>query len=75
MLSASGMTYASNIELSEQARRALPRHAQDIFRVAFDAAYERYGPRNEARIRHLAWTAVKRQYMHHGARIWVPRSS
>jgi cation transport regulator len=69
------MHYPSNAELPEVIRRALPRHAQDIFRATFNEAFERYGPGNEDRIRHLAWLAVKRQYAHHGVGIWVPRTS
>lgn len=69
------MPYATNADLPAVIRQALPRHAQEIFRAAFNEAFERYGPGNEDRIRHLAWTAVRREYMHHGARIWVPRSS
>ena len=68
------MHYATNAELPELVRGALPRHAQDIFRTAFNDAYERYGPGHEERIRHLAWMAVRRCYLHHGARIWVPRT-
>jgi cation transport regulator len=69
------MRYATNAELPEDVRHALPQHAQDIFRTTFNDAYGRYGPGHEERIRHLAWMAVKRHYLHHGARIWVPRAS
>jgi cation transport regulator len=69
------MHYATNAELPEDVRHALPQHAQDLFRTTFNDAYERYGPGHEDRIRHLAWMAVKRHYLHHGARIWVARAS
>jgi len=67
------MPYATNTELPERIRKTLPRHAQDIFRAAFNNAYERYGPRNEARAFRIAWAAVKKSYAHRGIGIWVRR--
>lgn len=67
------MPYATNAELPRPIRRALPRHAQDIFREAFNDAYGRYGPENEARIFRIAWAAVKRLYIQRAAGIWVAK--
>ena len=67
------MPYASNAKLPEPVRKNLPRRAQDIFRAAFNAAYERYGAANEARAFKIAWAAVKRNYIHRSAGVWVRR--
>lgn len=66
------MPYATNTELPENIRSALPRHAQDIFRAAFNDAYQRYGS-NEARAFRIAWCAVKRSYVRRRVGLWVPR--
>jgi cation transport regulator len=67
------MPYATNTELPDRIRKNLPPRAQDIFRSAFNSAYERYGHANEARAFRIAWAAVKRSYVHRTARIWVRR--
>ena len=67
------MPYAKNTQLPEPVRKYLPRHAQDIFRATFNDAYERYGPKNEARAFRIAWAAVKKQYVQRAAGIWVLR--
>ena len=69
------MPYASNTELPQRIRKTLPRHAQDIFRAAFTAAYERYGAKQEPRAFRIAWAAVKRNYTHRTAGVWVRRAS
>ena len=69
------MPYATNAQLPERVRNDLPQHAQDIFRAAFNAAYERYGPSHEDKAFRIAWGAVKRNYVHRRARIWVRRGA
>ena len=64
------MPYASNTDLPTSIRKNLPRHAQDIFRAAFNDAFERYG-HNEERAFRIAWAAVKRRYVRRAAGIWV----
>jgi cation transport regulator len=68
------MPYATNEDLPESIRAHLPPHAQDIFRAAFNHAWESYGKRQPARreeIAHrVAWAAVKRQYRKLGG-VWV----
>jgi cation transport regulator len=66
------MPYATNAELPIRIRKNLPRRAQEIFRAAFNSAYERYAP-NEARAFRIAWAAVKRSYVQRAASIWVRR--
>lgn len=54
------MPYESTADLPE-AVKALPAHAQEIWRAAFNAAYEQYGGDEERAFR-VAWAAVERQY-------------
>jgi cation transport regulator len=69
------MPYAANEDLPPAIRRHLPPHAQDIFRAAFNSAWETYGAREPWRreeIAHrIAWSAVKRRYRKVGSE-WVP---
>lgn len=67
------MPYASNTELPPAIRKYLPAHAQDIYRAAFNRAFERYGPGHEDIIHRIAWAAVKRSYVQRGVGIWVRR--
>ena len=68
------MPYASNAELPEAIRAHLPEHAQDIFRAAFNHAFEahRGDPRQEEAAHRIAWAAVKRSYVKAGE-MWVAR--
>lgn len=69
------MPYVSNADLPLRLRHALPEHAQDIFRSAFNAAWTTYGlrdPGHREEIAHrVAWAAVKRRYRK-GLGRWVP---
>jgi len=65
------MPYASNSDLPDNVRGVLPRHAQDIYREAFNSAWDQYADPEERRdegdtreeVAHkVAWAAVKRQY-------------
>lgn len=70
------MPYASNRDLPDQVRHHLPVHAQDIYRAAFNNAFEEHkgeGRQEEAAHR-IAWAAVKRSYEKSGDE-WVPRDS
>lgn len=67
------MPYATNADLPTAVRKNLPRHAQEIYRAAFNAAFERYGVAHEAIVHRIAWAAVKRSYVQRAAGIWVRR--
>ena len=69
------MPYASNAALPPPVRRALPEHAQDIYRAAFNNAYAAHlsDPRQEDAAHRIAWSAVKRSYVKRGS-TWCPRS-
>lgn len=57
------MPYASNDDLPLRVRARLPEHAQDVFRLAFNHAWQQYAgdPRQEEIAFRVAWAAVKRQ--------------
>lgn len=69
------MPYATNSDLPARVRKLLPRHAQDIYRAAFNDAYARYGKEREASAHRIAWSAVKRRYIQRAAGIWVAREN
>ena len=69
------MPYATNEDLPARVRRALPRHAQDIYRAAFNNAYARCGAEREAVAHRIAWAAVKRRYVQRAAGFWVARTA
>ena len=72
------MPYDRNADLPEAVRNSLPSHAQDIYRKAFNSAWEGYRePENrrgdadrEETAHRVAWSAVKQQYHKDGDR-WV----
>jgi cation transport regulator len=68
------MPYQSNFELPLGVRSHLPDEAQDIYRAAFNNAFETYrdDPRQEEVAHRVAWAAVKRLYVKRG-QIWVRR--
>jgi cation transport regulator len=72
----SAVPFASNEDLPRSVRNHLPGHAQDIFRGAFNHAWETYRAKDPARIEEIAhrvaWAAVKRRYRKAGD-TWVPR--
>jgi cation transport regulator len=63
------MPYSSSDELPPAVRDHLPPHAQDVFREAFNHAWDEYGG-DEERCFRVAWAAVKRSYHKRGDR-WV----
>ncbi len=65
------MPYATNSELPARVRKVLPRHAQDIYRAAFNSAHDHY--RDEAVAHRVAWAAVKRRYVQRAAGFWSAR--
>lgn len=55
------MPYDHLEDLPESVRDHLPRHAQEIYRAAFNNAWETYD-HDEERAHRIAWAAVKHQY-------------
>lgn len=64
------MPYDKNKDLPESVRDNLPKHAQDIYRKAFNSAWETYDQPEERRgdasreetAHKVAWAAVKNSY-------------
>lgn len=54
------MPYSDRSELPDQVTDNLPEHAQDIYKEAFNSAYDQYD--DEQRAHKVAWSAVKQQY-------------
>jgi len=66
--------YASIEDLPPPIREYLPPHAREIYRSAFNNAWDEYAGRGERReeIAHrVAWAAVKHRYRKEG-NAWVP---
>lgn len=64
------MPYKVNSALPESVRHALPAHAQDIYRAAFNSAWDEYANPDQRRgdesreeaAHKIAWAAVKHDY-------------
>lgn len=64
------MPFKSNSDLPENVTNVLPAHAQDIYREAFNSAYDEYkdaddrkGDASREETAHrVAWAAVKKKY-------------
>ncbi|MGZ4960855.1 MAG: ChaB family protein [Methylomonas sp.] len=55
------MPYKDLNDLPESVREHLPAHAQEIYRAAFNNAWDEYD-RDEDRAHRVAWSAVKKKY-------------
>lgn len=64
------MPYDRNADLPESVRDNLPPHAQDIYRAAFNNAWDEYG-HDESRAHRVAWGAVEREYHKDSSGKWV----
>jgi len=68
------LPYATEKDLPTSVSAHLPLHAQQIFRAAFNSAWDEYADRGDERreeIAHrVAWAAVKRLYHKEGSD-WV----
>jgi len=64
------MPYKHNSELPESVREHLPEHAQEIYRAAYNSAWDEYadagkrraGESREEAAHKVAWAAVKHEY-------------
>lgn len=55
------MPYDSVEELPESVTDNVPEHAQEIYKEAFNSAWDQYD-HDESRAHAVAWSAVKRDY-------------
>lgn len=75
------MPYQSTKELPESVTNVLPAHAQDIFKEAYNSAYEEYKDPGERRGKEsreevafkVAWSAVKKSYKKGNDDRWHPK--
>jgi cation transport regulator len=75
------MPYKSNSELPERVSENLPEHGQDIYRKAFNSAWEKYKEPSERRgnesreeVAHkVAWSAVEKMYKKNSEGNWVKK--
>lgn len=76
------MPYSSREDLPENVTNVLPAHAQDIFKEAFNSAYEQYenpedrndNDSRENTARKVAWAAVKEKYEKGDDGNWHPKN-
>lgn len=68
------MPYSSNEALPPSVRHHLPAEAQNIYREAFNHAWQTYADdaRCEQIAHRVAWTAVKRQFHKESDGMWRP---
>lgn len=55
------MPYRNIKNLPESVRKNLPKHAQEVYREAFNNADRQY--KNEVTAHKVAWSAVKKEYV------------
>ena len=55
------MPYDSINDLPDSVKDNIPKHAQEIYRAAFNSAWDEYG-HEEIRAHKVAWAAVKKEY-------------
>jgi cation transport regulator len=67
------MPYDKVTELPKGVRNNLPRHAQDIYKEAFNSAEEQYD--EESRAHRVAWSAVEQKYEKNEKGNWVSKES
>jgi len=56
------MPYKNLNDLPEPVQEHLPKHAQEIYRAAYNSAWEEYA-QDEERAHKVAWSAVKKKYV------------
>ena len=74
------MPYTSTNELPDSVKSVLPAHAQDIYKEAFNSAYDEYKDKDDRRddasreetAHKVAWAAVKKKYENGDDDRWHP---
>jgi cation transport regulator len=67
----SGIPYDNLSDLPDSVRNNLPKHAQEIYRAAYNSAEEQYG--EEERAHRVAWSAVENKYEKNDQGNWVEK--
>jgi cation transport regulator len=63
--------YGKVSELPDSVKNNLPKHAQEIYKEAFNSAEEQYG--EESRAHRVAWSAVENKYEKNENGRWVSK--
>ncbi len=63
--------YDKLTDLPDSVRRNLPKHAQEIYKEAFNSAEKQYG--EESRAHRVAWSAVENKYEKNEDGNWVEK--
>jgi cation transport regulator len=64
------MPYKTESDLPDSVKDNLPSHAQEIYKKAFNSAWDEYG-HDEARAHRVAWGAVEKSYHKNSDGKWV----
>jgi cation transport regulator len=64
--------YDNLSDLPDSVRNNLPRHAQEIYRAAYNSAEDQYG--EESRAHRVAWSAVENKYEKNDQGNWVQKN-
>jgi len=65
------MPYEKLTDLPDSVRNNLPKHAQEIYRAAYNSADDQYC--EESRAHRVAWSAVENSYENNDKGNWVER--
>jgi cation transport regulator len=65
------VTYKMITQLPDGVKNNLPKHAQEIYKEAFNSAEDQYG--EESRAHATAWSAVENKYEKNEKGNWVQR--
>ena len=65
------MPYDNLSDLPDSVGNNLPKHAQEIYRAAYNSAEEQYG--EEDRAHRVAWSAVEQKYEKNDQGNWVEK--
>lgn len=77
------MPYSDISDLPESVQKILPKHAQDIYKEAFNSAFDEYADPSDRRdnadreetAHKVAWSAVKGKYEKGADKKWHPKDS
>jgi len=77
------MPYQTNSELPKGVQNKLPHHAQDIYREAFNHAWQQYADPEKRRddktreetAHSVAWSAVEKKYHKNSSGDWVKQGA
>jgi len=75
------MPYEKKSELPDSVKNNLPEHAQEIYKEAFNSAWQQYKDLNDLRdgqsreetAHKVAWSAVKQEYKKNNDGKWVKK--